>query len=292
MKAIFSLLSIIVLFICLSSCKTDPQRTKAEKIVSEWVGKEIIFPSDVRCTFIGRDTVCPEVSAPYKVLVYTDSVGCTSCKLQIYRWKALISEVDSLMSNQVDFLFYFHPRNEKELQSLLELDRFNQSVFIDTKNQLYRRNLFPDNPNYQSFLLDKDNKVILIGNPVSSPKLWDIYKQAIIGVEPATSNEILTAVELEQTEIEIDGLKVDKVSETVFVLKNVGHKPLLISDILASCGCTIPKWEKKPILPGKQTEIKINVKPDSSGYFQKTITVYLNTEKGIVRLIVKGQVES
>lgn len=62
---------------------------------------------------------------------------------------------------------------------MLKRDRFDYPVFIDENNQINSLNHFPDKPELQCFLLDKDNKVLLIGNPVLNPKVWELYKQTI-----------------------------------------------------------------------------------------------------------------
>lgn len=284
----------IVLLIGISSisCKKDDKKAEAEKIVAEWMGKKIVLPPDIRCTYIGRDTICPDNSTPYKVLVYTDSTGCTSCKLQLYKWNTMIKEAEAQMPGQVSFLFYFQPKDEKELKFLLKRDDFKQVVYIDKKSKLYAANKFSDNTSYQCFLLDKDNKVILIGNPTLNPKMWDLYKQTITGQEnTAQENIIYTSAEAEQTEIELKNTKIGETSVATFILKNTGDAPLLIKDISASCGCTVPEWDKKPIVPGNKTEIKVKVTPDATGHFRKTITVFCNTKRGSIPLSVKSMVK-
>jgi hypothetical protein len=101
----------------------------------------------------------------------------------------------------------------------------------------------------------------------------------------------LTTVETEQTEIEFQDLKVGTTSEAIFVLKNTGTKPLVIQMVDASCGCTVPEWEKQPIGAGKSTEIKVKITPEKSEYFNKTVTVHCNTEKGQVMFSIRGTVD-
>ncbi len=38
---------------------------------------------------------------------------------------------------------------------------------------------------------------------------------------------------------------------------NNGNEPLVISDIKAGCGCTVPSWNKEPLEPGKSGSIKV-----------------------------------
>jgi len=108
-----------------------------------------------------------------------DSSGCTECRLQLIGWENCITEVDSLFANKVSFLFFFHPKDSTELEFLLKLNNFDYHVFIDKENEIMRLNNFPSQPEYQCYLLDKDYKVIAIGNPVYNSKIWDLYKQLI-----------------------------------------------------------------------------------------------------------------
>jgi hypothetical protein len=200
-------------------------------------------------------------------------------------------ETDSLPTNKLSFLLFFHPKDKKELQYLFRRDHFDYPVFIDANNALEPMNNFPKLPQYQCFLLDKDNKVLLIGNPVSNPRIWELYKQTVFGQESEKIEKTLvTDVFVKQPEIEIKGLQVREKSKGVFRLKNTGNQPLLIVRVDASCGCTIPSWDKKPIEPGEETEITVEIQPEESGFFYKTIRVYCNVEKGIISLTVKGMV--
>lgn len=159
-----------------------------ERVVKEWIGKEIIFPQEVTCISMNKDTTCISPnSTPYKILVYIDSIGCTSCKLHLYKWNTLIDEVKNEMQDLVNFQFYVHPKNIQDIQTLLLRDSFKYPSHLDTTNQLDKLNNLPKNSRFQTFLLDKDNKVIVIGNPVNNLQIWSLYKQIIKGNENINS---------------------------------------------------------------------------------------------------------
>jgi hypothetical protein len=82
----------------------------------------------------------------------------------------------------------------------------------------------------------------------------------------------------------------DGVVSCVFTFTNVGEAPLVINQAVASCGCTIPDWPKKPIMPGKKGEIKVtyNGKGKFPGHFKKTITVRTNGVTEMTRLYIEG----
>jgi hypothetical protein len=284
------LLLSIFLSLIFVSCK-DTKTVEAKHILKEWIGKTILFP-EIESTYyvVGKDSLnyiseTSTISKDYKILLYIDSTGCTSCRLRLYIWKTYIEEFDS----KIDFLFYFQPKSEKELSSLLENEQFAYPVYIDNKGELNRLNQFPDNSIFQCFLLDKDNKVVAIGNPIHNSQVGKLYKQIITG--EMSGKPLVTTVEPEQTEIELKDLQTGRISEAIFVLKNTGTNPLVIHQVESSCGCTVPKWEKVPIITGKSANIKVEITPGKKEYFNKSVIVHCNNEQGKIMLLVKGIVK-
>jgi len=43
----------------------------------------------------------------------------------------------------------------------------------------------------------------------------------------------------------------------VFTFTNTGNEPLLLTNVRAGCGCTVPQWTREPVLPGETGEIKV-----------------------------------
>ncbi len=76
-----------------------------------------------------------------------------------------------------------------------------------------------------------------------------------------------------------------------FTIKNTGDAPLIVKQVVASCGCTTPNWTKDPIASGKTGEIKVAYNPSGRpGPFSKTISVYCENADP-VQLTIKGNVE-
>ncbi|MFW5831487.1 MAG: DUF1573 domain-containing protein [Prolixibacteraceae bacterium] len=75
-----------------------------------------------------------------------------------------------------------------------------------------------------------------------------------------------------------------------FVFTNKGQKPLVLSNVRASCGCTVPQWPREPIAPGEQGKIKVKYNTKTVGSFNKSVTVNSNAANNVVILRVKGQV--
>jgi hypothetical protein len=173
----------VILFL-LVSCEHDEKKQALTNLVAQWQGKEVLFPDSLIFTHYATDTVEYSIHASdYKVLVYVDSMGCTSCKLQLSRWKELIAEIDSLTNGEVPFLFFFYPKDYEEMYYLLDADGFDYPVCVDVDDKLNRLNQFPEDVSYQTFLLDKNNRVVVIGNPVRHSQIKELYIKQITNGE-------------------------------------------------------------------------------------------------------------
>jgi hypothetical protein len=154
------------------------RKREIKRMVQEWQGKEIIIPDEITFKSLGSDTVCSYLwDKKYKIFTYIDSIGCTSCQLGLSEWKILI---DSCNRQQLDvgFIFAVHSSDFKIFSLEIQLRMFDYPIIYDYQNQFQNLNLFPPAP-YRTFLLDKDNKVKLIGTPINNHKIWELYKKVI-----------------------------------------------------------------------------------------------------------------
>ena len=79
-----------------------------------------------------------------------------------------------------------------------------------------------------------------------------------------------------------------------FEFVNTGNEPLILTQPKSSCGCTVPEWPRKPILPGESEVVKVTYKnTDRPGSFNKYVTVFSNAKVNKeVKLHIKGTVEA
>lgn len=281
---------VLGLCVCLlvASCG-ESEKERLSRLVSEWEGKEILFPTHSTFTIQGKDTVDFDFrDADYKVVMYIDSVGCTSCKLQLHRWKQLVAEVDSLTNGSVPFLFYFHPKDMKELRYLTRRDGFTYPVCFDEQDEINRLNQFPSVMDFQTFLLDKDNKVVAMGNPVLNPNIKDLYLEVISRKPKSKPTDYVTSVSVNQPVIDFGTFSKEEKREASFLLTNTGKGLLVIHDITTSCGCTRVTYNKEPVRFGGTLEVKVTYEAEQAEYINKSILVYCNAENSPLRLTIKG----
>jgi hypothetical protein len=102
-------------------------------------------------------------------------------------------------------------------------------------------------------------------------------------------------IEFSAKENTIDYGRVTKGSDSgirVFEFTNTGNAPLIITNVLSTCGCTVPTKPEAPILPGKKGKIEVKYNM-ATGPIRKTITVESNAanyEGGRIALKIKGEV--
>lgn len=287
MRRLFILgLLLPVLFSCQES---DKQRLT--RLVQEWDGKEVVFPDRSVFTVQGRDTVAFSwADSPYRIVTYVDSIGCASCKLQLPKWKQLIAETDSLFGKgRLAYVFYFHPKDLRELVYLTRRDAFTYPVCFDREDVFNRLNRFPSEMSLQTFLLDKANRVVAIGNPVHNPKVKELYLNIVGGKSSASADVKQTTASLSEREVKFGSFPMTEKQERKVTLKNTGNAPLVIHGVDTSCGCTRVEYSKQPVRPGEETALQIVYEADESGHFRKTVDVYCNTADAPLRIVVTGE---
>ena len=76
-----------------------------------------------------------------------------------------------------------------------------------------------------------------------------------------------------------------------FVFTNNGNKPLIITNVQSTCGCTVPTYPKEPIAPGAKGVIGVKYDTSRAGQaFTKTVTLTTNAVEPSKTLTIKGNV--
>lgn len=102
-----------------------------------------------------------------------------------------------------------------------------------------------------------------------------------------------TSMEFDKLRHDFGDVKPDSDNTTMFKVTNTGKRPLIISDVSASCGCTTPKKPEGPIAPGKSDviEVTFHPKPGQVNEIIKTVTVTANTVDKIHTLEIRAFVK-
>lgn len=142
---------------------------------------------------------------------------------------------------------------------------------------------------FHAFLLDRNFRVLVVGDPMRNLEIRNLYLKHILGMQPDW-------VKLETTAIVDDPIKDvgeitgNKPVRHSFKIRNTGLSPLIVTDVATTCGCMQYEYDKKPVDSGKELIFTLIYTPKHSGFFSETVLVRCNTNKAI-KIILKGKIK-
>ncbi len=98
------------------------------------------------------------------------------------------------------------------------------------------------------------------------------------------------ALSFKETEFNFGKIPQGKPVTHIFEIINTGNSSFKLDNVVASCGCTTPQWNKEKVIsPGETSTITVGYNAAAEGPFNKSITVTYNTNQTKVT-VIKGEV--
>ena len=128
--------------------------------------------------FVSFENTDSGLDSDYRFIIYIDSTDCSTCSLKnMYYWENILDSLTKYKSN-ISVNPIFSPRRtilNRFLNNLQEYN-FRFPIYVDTCNAFLRANPhIPSNPLLHSFLLDENDSVILVGNPIRNKKIEELF---------------------------------------------------------------------------------------------------------------------
>lgn len=126
---------------------------------------------------------------------------------------------------------------------------------------------------------------------INMKKLVLLSFMMIFGFVAANAQDKVAEIKFDETTKNVGTFSVKKpTATTTFTFTNVGDAPLVIHQVVASCGCTVPSYSKEPVQPGKKGTIKVDYDGTGKplGFFKKSIIVRTNSSTPTTRLFIEG----
>lgn len=128
------------------------------------------------------------------------------------------------------------------------------------------------------------NQLAIANSPITASELLNNIDKNENSAKPTS------AVEWLNSDINLGEIPKGTPKTATYEFINLGNKPVIISNVKVSCGCTSKSYSKEPIQPGQKGEIKASYNAARSGKFNKTITVTLNDGSTPRTLKIRGVV--
>lgn len=275
------------LFIIFTCCKQEQQ---TDSIVSKWIDKQIIFPTNVTFYMSGSDTKAEvDLNKKFKLLTYINTEGCVACKLKMHLWTDLIEKFSKSSQDSIAFIFVLNSNNYKEINHIFKSIHFNYPVIYDTKDEFNRLNKFPKQLEFQTFLLDRTNKVKVIGNPIFNLAVKDLYLKYILG--GTISKQSITTLTVEQTEYNLGSVPTGTTKQQTVTVRNGGSTVFKLKGFTTSCNCTEVTCDWQELQPGESGTFTVNYKAEELGDFYRTVELYGNIPNDVLALNFTGTVK-
>lgn len=121
-------------------------------------------------------------AANLKLIIYADSSECSSCKIgQMYLWTDYIKYA-AKYNGRLRYYFIYSPSKNDigYVQFTMKNNSLDCPVLLDTMGEFERLNPhLPKNKALHTFLLDENNNVILVGNPLRNKKIEELFYKIV-----------------------------------------------------------------------------------------------------------------
>ena len=111
----------------------------------------------------------------------------------------------------------------------------------------------------------------------------------LLSISLVKAQNVTEVIELKETEYDFGKIPQGKPVYHFFELVNKTATPLKLDNVVASCGCTTPEWNREAIAGGAADKIKIGYNAAAEGYFEKLITITYNGNQ-TKQIKIKGTV--
>lgn len=274
--------------ITILSCNND--RENACNIIKEWANREIVFPQTLEYRIIDKQIDFNILGSDYKIVTFLDSTDCIPCNLRLKDWKSLIGDFDRLPDVDVDFIMVLNGSDWERNTELLKKTSFPFVVAKDINSLFKKTNMISNDSDYHTFLLDMENHVVAIGNPIRNPKIRSLYKE-IIQSSSQTINDSEHEGKYTIASHAFGTVSPDSCVSVSFKYVNKTNKELNLQDIIPSCECVQSFISTNKLLPDSIADIIVFYSADSiQGHFRRYVDIFFNETINPVRLKVHGYI--
>jgi len=179
------LISVLSIFCAVSSCINNNQnntKNQFKEKVKAYIGKKIILPKDSLIHLKDNNVLPIEESNLYSnemKIVTCINANCHICVYNLDKWKQEL--IKKINSKNLNYIFYLYTDNyDLFKKSLYYKISGDYPLLIDTTNAFVSDNNLPKmDKRFHTFLINKNNEIILVGNPLQNIRIKNLYFEEI-----------------------------------------------------------------------------------------------------------------
>ena len=169
---------IFIFTLLLGSCSNVQLKRQMQYVL----GAEINLPHNLEYV-CGKDSISVDLNELklIKLIQYYDPKECALCKAtSLNDWL----NIQGLTQENIDFGLYIvfapSPEQYSEIKRIFRIQEKKYNIYLDKDNLYFEQNKqVLKNRMFHTLLLDKDNRVVLVGNPLASDAMWTLFKSTL-----------------------------------------------------------------------------------------------------------------
>jgi hypothetical protein len=133
--------------------------------VEYWLGKTLYNPNNINNP------------NQLSIISYIDG-NCGQCIHDLHKWKDVIKKLGK--TQKVNYIFYTYSYDFASLSKYCDsIVGFPIELTYDSLNVFYTTNNLDQDKRFQTFLVDNNDVILIVGNPIFSKDLLDLYSYEI-----------------------------------------------------------------------------------------------------------------
>lgn len=168
---------IVGTLLCNACTEKNAHKKKLEADLRLFREKAVTIPDNMLAKHFNEQMQADTslLQRPVKMVVYVNQKGCEDCRLRALLPVYMFMLENKHLDNFGVIIILNTPNIEGANYTLTDL-RFRHTVFYDLDGSFERLNPhLPENEQLHTFLLNGENKVILVGNPTHNEELKNLY---------------------------------------------------------------------------------------------------------------------
>ena len=163
--------------------KIQKKEVYLKSVIENCLGKKLTIPDSLRIYAPFHDYLADSVlisNAKYKIYSHI-SASCPTCIRDIKLWNNIIPDFERFKvpvilicgsSDNFELFYYMYETGE--------INSFSYPFFLDIKDNYTKQNKFmKESQQFETVLTDKENNILLLGNPVRSKEMHYLYLKEI-----------------------------------------------------------------------------------------------------------------
>ena len=170
-----------LLIICCHACQQSSNiKDEVDNLLNSNIALLVDSMEEIRPTYLSESRIqCEHL----KIVLFNDSLKCSTCEVRtLGEWDNFAQILKREKNITLNLIPIFSPSASDylPLKSALKNSKPSFPVYLDTANCFIRSNpQIPSNKLYHTFVLDDQNRVVIIGNIMKNKRLYHLFLDCI-----------------------------------------------------------------------------------------------------------------